>query len=59
MTRASFLNRENPPLVCMVQADNPGRIKDLIDRSQDEGSEAFGMQLCRLLPEYANQKTYK
>ena len=59
MTRASFLHCENPLLVCMVQADNPDRIKDLIDRSQDEGSEAFGMQLCRLLPEYANEKTYK
>lgn len=59
MTRGSFLYCKRPPLVCMVQADNPARIKDLIDRAGPEGAEAFGMQLCRMKPEYANEQTFR
>ena len=43
----------------MVQADNPDRIKELIDLSLPEGAEAFGMQFCRMKPEYRNKETYK
>ena len=43
----------------MVQADNPDRIKELIDLSLTEGAEAFGMQFCRMKPEYRNKETYK
>lgn len=41
----------------MVQADNPDRIKELISRS--EGAEAFGMQFCRMKPEYRTRETYR
>ena len=43
----------------MVQADNPDRIKELIDASIPEGAEAFGMQFCKLKEEYRNVDTYK
>ena len=43
----------------MVQADNPDRIKELIDLARPEGAEAFGMQFCRMKEEYRNKKTYK
>lgn len=43
----------------MVQADNPDRIKELIDLSLPEGAEAFGMQFCQLKKEYRNKKTYR
>ena len=43
----------------MVQADNPDRIKELIDLSLPEGAEAFGMQFCQLKVEYRNEKTYR
>ena len=43
----------------MVQADTPDRIKTLIDASIPEGAEAFGMQFCKLKPEYRNKKIYK
>jgi 3-dehydroquinate dehydratase len=59
MSKPTFLNREKPLLVCMVQADNPERIKELIDRSLPEGAEAFGMQFCKMKPEYRNKKVYR
>ena len=43
----------------MVQADNPERIKELIDLSLPEGAEAFGMQFCRMKAEYRSPKIYK
>ena len=43
----------------MVQADNPDRIKELIDLSRPEGAEAFGMQFCQMKEEYRNKKTYR
>ena len=43
----------------MVQADNPNRIKELIDLSRPEGAEAFGMQFCKMKEEYRNKKTYR
>ena len=57
--KKSFLGIEHPLLTCMVQADNPQRIRELIDLSLPEGAEAFGMQLCRLQPEYKKPEIYK
>jgi len=59
MSKRTFLNCEKPLLVCMVQADNPARIKELIDRSLPEGAEAFGMQFCKRKEEYRNEKVYR
>ena len=57
--RSNFLRYDAPPLVCMVQADNPERIKELIALSSPEGAEAFGMQFCRMKAQYRNKDTYK
>ena len=57
--RSNFLRYDAPPLVCMVQADNHERIKELIALSIPEGAEAFGMQFCRMKAEYRNKETYK
>ena len=43
----------------MVQANDPDRIKALIDASIPEGAEAIGMQFCSLKAEYRNEKTYR
>lgn len=59
MKKRTFLNYEKPLLTCMVQADNPDRIKELVDASLPEGAEAFGMQLCRLQPEYRRKEVYQ
>ena len=55
----TFLKFEKPILTCMVQADNPNRIKGLIDLSLPLGAEAFGMQFCKMKDEYRNKETYK
>lgn len=57
--KTSFLNHEKPILTVMVQAYEPDRIKELVDKSLPEGAEAFGMQLCKLKDEYRNSDTYK
>jgi len=57
--KKSFLNYDKAILTTMVQADNPDRIKGLIDKSLPEGAEAFGMQFCRLKPEYRKKEIYK
>ena len=59
MKSKTFLTYERPLLTCMVQADNPDRIKELIDLSRPEGAEAFGMQFCKMKEEYRNKKTYR
>jgi len=55
----SFLGREEPLLTVMAQADNPDRIEELMKRSIPEGAEAFGMQFCRMKPEYRTEETYR
>lgn len=57
--KKSFLNHNNALLTTMVQADNPARVKELIDKSLPEGAEAFGMQFCRMKSEFRNKDTYK
>ena len=57
MKTSSFLTYERPLLTCMVQADNPMRIKELVARA--EGAEAFGMQFCKMKPEYRTEEIYR
>lgn len=57
--KPTFLTFENPLLTTMVQANNPARIVELMNRARPAGAEAFGMQFCQLLPEYRNEKTYR
>lgn len=57
--KRTFLEYDKPLLTTMVQADNPDRIKELIDKSLPEGAEAFGMQFEKLKPEYRNKEIYK
>ena len=57
--KKSFLNCEKPILTCMVQADNPDRIRELVEKSIGGGADAFGMQFCRLKPEYRTREVYR
>lgn len=59
MSKATFLKYEKTLLVCMVQADNPARIEELVKVSLPEGAEAFGMQFCKMKAEYRNRNVYK
>ena len=55
----TFLKHDESLLTVMVQADNPMRIKELIDKSTEEGAEAFGMQIEKLKSEYRKKDIYK
>jgi 3-dehydroquinate dehydratase len=57
--KRTFLSYEKPLLTCMVQADTPDRIKELVAKSLPEGAEAFGMQVCKLKPEYRCEAVYR
>lgn len=58
-TKKSFLGHPRPLITAMVQAKTPTRIKELIDRARLKGADAYGMQLCRLEPEFRNPETYR
>lgn len=57
--RQSFFENDKAVLTVMVQADNPDRIKELIDKSVPEGAEAFGMQFEQMKSEYRTKEVYK
>lgn len=53
-----FFDSKQAVLTVMVQADNPDRVKELMDLSLPEGAEAFGMQFERIKPEYRKKEIY-
>lgn len=57
--KKSFLEHDKPLLTVMVQADNPERIKELIDKSVPKGAEAFGMQFEQMKDEYRTKAVYR
>ncbi len=57
--KKTFLEYDKSTLTVMVQAENPNRIKELIDKSLPNGAEAFGMQFERLSPEYRSKEVYQ
>ena len=59
MNTKSFFNNDFAILTCMVQADNPDRIKELMKKSFKQGAEAFGIQFEQMNSEYRNAEVYK
>lgn len=57
--RRTFFDYDEAVLTVMVQAREPKRIKELIDKSVPEGAEAFGMQFEQLNAEYRTPETYR
>lgn len=54
----TFFGHGRPLYTTMVQADNPTRIKELMNLSVCEGADAFGIQLEQMKPEYKNKEIY-
>lgn len=54
-----FLKEKQALLTVMAQADNPQRIKDLVDLSIPEGADAVGMQFEQMKAEYRNKSVYR
>lgn len=59
MKEVKYLRGKQALLTVMVQADTPERVEELVDLSIPEGAEAFGMQFCRMKPEYQTADTYR
>ncbi len=59
MNKRTFFDNEKATLTCMVQGDNPGRIKELMKKSVPQGAEAFGIQFEQMNSEYRNAEVYK
>lgn len=57
--KRSFFENDKALLTVMVQADNPDRIKELIDKSIPDGAEAFGMQFEQMKSEYRTKEVYR
>lgn len=57
--KPTFLKYDKPLLTSMVIGENPDRVKYLMDKSLDEGAEAFGIQMERINKEFMNADTYK
>lgn len=57
--KRTFFKSEKPLLTTMVQAKNPARIKELIDKATPLGADAFGMQFEQMNLEFRNKETYK
>lgn len=55
----NFLNHEKATLTVMVQANNPTRIKELMDKAIPAGAEAFGIQFEQMLPEHRKPEVYR
>ena len=54
-----FLNYDKATLTVMVQANNPERIKQLMDKAIPAGAEAFGIQFEQMLPEHRKPEVYR
>ncbi len=59
MMNQGFWNSVRPRITVMIQADNPARIKELMDKSVPEGAEAFGIQLEKMEGRYRTREVYK
>lgn len=46
--RQDFWKKDAPRLMVMTQAEHPERVKELIDKSRQEGAEGIGIQLEQL-----------
>lgn len=59
MNKNVFFDKDKTTLTCMVQADNPNRIKELMNKAIPQGAEAFGIQFEQMNPDYRNAEIYK
>lgn len=57
--KPTFLTYSRPLLCAMIQEKTPDEMRNRIYDAHYDGAEAFGIQLCNLLPEYRNEETLK
>lgn len=57
--KSSFLNSDKPFMTTMVQAETAERVIELMELSKREGADAFGVQACKLKPEFQKPEYYR
>ena len=57
--KPTFLTYSRPLLCAMIQESTLDAAKNRIYDAHYDGAEAFGIQLCNLLPEYRNEESLK
>ena len=57
--KPSFLNHAKPLLTNMIQAETPEECIITVKNAIYDGADAFGLQLCKLKPEYRKLDIYK
>lgn len=57
--KPTFLNHARPLLTSMIQEDSPERCISAIKNSIYDGADSFGIQLCKLKPEYKTAEIYR
>ena len=57
--KPTFLTYSRPLLCAMIQEKTIDAAKNRIYDAHYDGAEAFGIQLCNLLPEYRNEESLK
>lgn len=57
--KPTFLNQSRPLITCMIQATNPTDAISMIRNAAFDGCDAYGLQVCRLAPEYQTKETLR
>ena len=52
--KPSFLNCEKPLITTMIQKKQISDVMYTIEKTLEVGTDAFGVQLCKLLPKFQN-----
>lgn len=53
-----LLDTKTPMITAMLQADNPDRVLELMERAKAGGADALGMQFCRMKSEHQTKEVY-
>ncbi|MBO5198686.1 MAG: hypothetical protein J6B85_09265 [Lachnospiraceae bacterium] len=56
---ATFLHHDRPLLTTMIQTEETQKAIKTIHKAIEEGTDAFGLQTCRLKPEYRTEAVYR
>ena len=57
--KPTFLNQSRPLITCMIQAENPDYAIATIRNAAFDGCDAYGLQACRLAPQYMTEETIR
>lgn len=57
--KKTFLYHEKPMFTTMIQTEYPDYAIRVMEQAHSEGADAFGLQVCRLKPEFRKSEVYQ